>query len=376
MNPDCRLVAGAVATLRVVLEAHPDCAIAGPRILNPDGSVQGSARGDPDMLTGLFGRTTMLRRLVPFLPVAKRNVVAEDAIRSGDESVIVDWLSGACMLARRDALNKVHGFDERFFLYWEDADLCRRLRARGHHVRYVPGATAIHRVGQSSRTARTFAIRAFHESAYLYYATCRPGAAQPEARDRARHPEYAVLVSGGRRGSQVATWPSQDNFFDEGRDVFADREARGEPRRFNARSLHQARAFVVSGDEKVRKDRVLGPVQLRADAASPETQIRQLQRRQEPARRLEKGLDRDPVVFVVVLPILVTHRRTEGHIAVDRLAQMGAEAVACAAADTRDRSPARASTARARRTRRGTGRSGTAIPRAPRRPRRRTGRPR
>ena len=171
MNPDCRLMAGAVAALRTVLEAHPDCAIVGPRTLNPDGSVQGSARGDPNMLTGLFGRTTMLRRLVSFLPVARRNVVADEAIRSGERSVAVDWLSGACMLARRDALTKVRGFDERFFLYWEDADLCRRLRARGYHVRYVPGATAIHRVGQSSRTARAFAIREFHKSAYLYYAT-------------------------------------------------------------------------------------------------------------------------------------------------------------------------------------------------------------
>jgi len=171
MNPDCRLMAGAIGTLRAVLDAHAQCAIAGPRILNPDGSVQGSARGDPDMLTGLFGRTAMLRRAVPFLPIARRNVVTEEAIRSGQESVGVDWLSGACMLARREALAAVNGFDERFFLYWEDADLCRRLRARGYHVRYVPAATAIHRVGQSSRTARAFAIRAFHESAYLYYAT-------------------------------------------------------------------------------------------------------------------------------------------------------------------------------------------------------------
>jgi len=171
MNPDCRLTAGSVMTLRAVLARHPDCAIAGPRILNPDGSLQGSARGDPDMMTGLFGRTTMLRTLMPFLAVAKRNVVVDDAIRGGQESVVVDWLSGACMLARRDALDRVNGFDERFFLYWEDADLCRRLRASGYQVRYVPGATAIHRVGQSSRTARTFAIRAFHESAYLYYAT-------------------------------------------------------------------------------------------------------------------------------------------------------------------------------------------------------------
>lgn len=171
MNPDCRLVAGAAASLEAELDGYGACAIVGPRVLNPDGSVQGSARGDPDMLTGLFGRSAFLRRLLPDLPVSRRNVVTPDAVQSGDRSTVVDWVSGACMLARREALEKVGGFDERYFLYWEDADLCRRLRAVGYHVRYVPGAAAIHRVGQSSRTARASAIRAFHASAYLYYAT-------------------------------------------------------------------------------------------------------------------------------------------------------------------------------------------------------------
>jgi len=171
MNPDRRLVAGAVATLRAELDRHDGCAIVGPRILDPDGSIQGSARGDPDMLTGLFGRTAMLRRHLPFLPVARRNVVVDDVIRSGEPSMPVEWLSGACMLARREAFEAVKGFDDRYFLYWEDADLCRRLRARGYHVRYVPGASAIHRVGHSTRTARIASIRAFHDSAYLYYAT-------------------------------------------------------------------------------------------------------------------------------------------------------------------------------------------------------------
>src|SRR5204862_2436317 len=120
MNPDCHLSPGALPRLRAVLDAQKACAIVGPRILNPDGSVQGSARGDPDMLTGLFGRTTLLRKIVPFLRVAKRNVVVDEAIRSGQESASVDWLSGACILAKRDALNAVRGFDERFFLYWED----------------------------------------------------------------------------------------------------------------------------------------------------------------------------------------------------------------------------------------------------------------
>jgi len=181
MNPDCRLVVGAIATLRSVLDADTACAVVGPRILDPDGAVQGSARGDPDMLTGLFGRTGALRGLLPFLPVARRNVVVEDAVRSSAPSIVVDWLSGACLLIRRDAFLAAGGFDERFFLYWEDADLCRRLRKRGFHIRYVPGATAVHQVGRSSQTALRSSIRAFHASAYLYYAThVAPGALNPK----------------------------------------------------------------------------------------------------------------------------------------------------------------------------------------------------
>jgi GT2 family glycosyltransferase len=169
MNPDCHLMSGALATMDAELDRSPDCALVGPRILDPDGSLQGSARGDPDMLTGLFGRSTLLRRMFPALAVARRNVV--DGVGPDRESLTVDWLSGACMLARRDALERVRGFDERYFLYWEDADLCRRLRALGYHVRYVPNATAVHAVGQSSKSVRARAIRAFHDSAYLYYET-------------------------------------------------------------------------------------------------------------------------------------------------------------------------------------------------------------
>ncbi len=171
MNPDCRLEPGALATLRDVLRGDDACAVVGPRILDLDGSVQGSARGDPDMLTGVFGRRTWLRRVLPGLRVSRRNVVDADALASGAGRVVVDWLSGACMLARADALRAVGGFDERYFLYWEDADLCRRLRGRGWHVAYVPAAVAVHRVGHSSAKARPLATRAFHESAWRYYAT-------------------------------------------------------------------------------------------------------------------------------------------------------------------------------------------------------------
>ena len=180
MNPDCRLLDGALDVLRRELATHPSCGLVGPRILDPDGSVQGSARGDPDMLTGLFGRTSPLRRVLPGLTVSKRNVVAGAEVSENAPGVVVDWVSGACMLVRREAFNAVGGFDEGYFLYWEDADLCRRLRSRGYDVRYVPGATAVHRVGQSSQTARAASVRAFHESAYRYYAThVAPGPLNP-----------------------------------------------------------------------------------------------------------------------------------------------------------------------------------------------------
>lgn len=173
LNPDCELQPDSLSSLTSDLRRHPDAAIAGPKVLDVDGAVQGSARGDPTLLTGLFGRSTLMTRLFPGFGLARRNV-RFDLVTSGganDAGYNVDWVSGACMMARLDMLKAVGGFDERYFLYWEDADLCRRLRHRGWRIRYVTGATIIHQAGQSSRTAQALSTRAFHESAYLYYAT-------------------------------------------------------------------------------------------------------------------------------------------------------------------------------------------------------------
>src|SRR5262249_25314351 len=167
LNPDCVLETGALEGLVGELDAHAECAIAGPRILDVDGGIQGSVRGDPNLFTGLFGRSSLLTRLFPSSGLARRNVRPPVS----DESLEVDWVSGPCMLCRRAALDEVQGFDERYFLYWEDADLCRRLRAKGFTIRHVPVSRVRHAVGQSSRTARRLAIQAFHRSAYVYYAT-------------------------------------------------------------------------------------------------------------------------------------------------------------------------------------------------------------
>jgi GT2 family glycosyltransferase len=171
LNPDCLLLPGAVDVLVRELEEHPDCAAVGPRVFDEDGSVQGSARGDPSLMTGLFGRTSLLTRLFPRSSAARRNVRSLDAALAGKESAPVDWISGACLLLRASAVKAIGGFDERYFLYWEDADLCRRLRKAGFSVRYMPAAEVIHVGGRSSRTVKAFSIKAFHKSAFVYYAT-------------------------------------------------------------------------------------------------------------------------------------------------------------------------------------------------------------
>ncbi len=171
LNPDCRLQPGAARALVHEIQTHPRCAAIAPRILDPGGTLQENARGDPDMLTGLFGRTTIGSRRFPGLAPARRNLLSASLAKTTESSHIVDWVSGACMLARREALDRVGGFDEGYFLFWEDADLCRRLRNAGWEIRYMPAPTVVHDVGQSSRSARTLANREFHRSAYRYFAT-------------------------------------------------------------------------------------------------------------------------------------------------------------------------------------------------------------
>jgi len=171
LNPDCDVQPGAFAALVETLDAHPECAVAAPRLLNADGSVQASARGEPNAWTGLFGRHSLLTKYFPSSTAARRNLPARDLVDSGVDSAAVDWVMAAAMLVRRKPFDEVGGFDERYFLYWEDADLCRRLRDRGWTTRYVPRAVVTHPGGASAATDSALAIREFHRSAYRYYAT-------------------------------------------------------------------------------------------------------------------------------------------------------------------------------------------------------------
>ena len=171
LNPDCVVHPGAYAALAADLAAGERRALAAPLLPNADGTVQASARGEPSASTGLFGRHSALARLFPRARATRRNLPASDLAETMPEGADVDWVMGAAMLIRRDRFDEVNGFDERYFLYWEDADLCRRLRDRGYTIRYVPRARATHAGGASAATSSALATRAFHRSAYQYYAT-------------------------------------------------------------------------------------------------------------------------------------------------------------------------------------------------------------
>ncbi len=164
INPDTVVEEDFFERIETFFEEYQRAGMAGPRILDPDGNLQLSARREVSLVSGLLGRTSLLTRLFPNSSFVKSQfpAVTEQA------SSVVDWVSGACMVVRRKALEEIEGFDERFFMYFEDADLCRRAREAGWLVYYAPEVKVVHQTGGSSR-GRPKAIWLLHKSAFLYH---------------------------------------------------------------------------------------------------------------------------------------------------------------------------------------------------------------
>jgi GT2 family glycosyltransferase len=167
VNPDALISEDFFREALDFMEQHPDVGILGPRILNPDGSIQGSARAFPSPLTAVFGRTSLLTRLFPNNPISRRNILT--TVSDGRNAMPVDWVSGACMVVRRKALEGIGLMDERFFMYWEDADWCKRAWETGWKVVYYPVISVIHYVGISSRKGFVRSAFEFHRSAFNLY---------------------------------------------------------------------------------------------------------------------------------------------------------------------------------------------------------------
>jgi GT2 family glycosyltransferase len=167
LNPDTYVPPGFFGTALRYMEENPDIGIMGPKVLNLDGSVQGSARSFPTPLTALFGRNTLLTKWFPRNRTSLQNVITTKS--DGISPMEVDWVSGACMIVRRRAIQDVGLMDERFFMYWEDADWCRRMRESGWKVVYLPQASIVHFVGGSSEKLLVRSVFEFHKSSYCLF---------------------------------------------------------------------------------------------------------------------------------------------------------------------------------------------------------------
>ena len=152
LNSDAWVLDDGIEELARFGDDHPDAAVVGPRLLNPDGSLQRSARAFPT-LWRLTTEYLFLRKLAP------RSRALNTFYEGGfdhDEVREVDWLFGACLLVRRDAADEVGLFDEDFFMFSEETDWCYRFRQAGWSVYFFPGAEVVH-VGGASHGGRLFA---------------------------------------------------------------------------------------------------------------------------------------------------------------------------------------------------------------------------
>ena len=151
LNSDAWLTDGSLRRLVAFADAHPDAAVVGPRLLNPDGTLQRSVRGFPT-LWRLATEYLFLRKLAP-------RSRALNAFYAGgfehDEVREADFLMGACLLVRREAVEEVGPLDPDFFLFSEETDWCYRFGRAGWKVLFYPGAECVH-VGGASHGGRLF----------------------------------------------------------------------------------------------------------------------------------------------------------------------------------------------------------------------------
>jgi N-acetylglucosaminyl-diphospho-decaprenol L-rhamnosyltransferase len=165
LNPDTEVVGDALATMVEYMDDHTQVGALGPQLLNPDGSIQSSRRRFPTLATAFLESTT-LQQWFPDNRVIRHYYIAD---RLDDKVQEVDWVTGACLLARRQAIDEVGPLDEGFFMYSEELDWCRRAKKRGWKVVYLPTAKVIHHGGQSSEQVKSFQHIQFQRSKIRYF---------------------------------------------------------------------------------------------------------------------------------------------------------------------------------------------------------------
>lgn len=148
-NPDLVFKGGELESLVAWMDTHPNVGCAGPKLISPDKSVQDSCFRHIPVEKTIFARRS------PFKHTKQAHAI-DNHMRMSDfdhaKSRPVDWLLGAVMMIRSDAIHAVGGMDERFWMYYEDVDWCRRFWDAGYEVWYIAEISIVHYFGQESRT--------------------------------------------------------------------------------------------------------------------------------------------------------------------------------------------------------------------------------
>jgi len=165
LNPDTECSPGSLATLVRFVREHRDVGVVAPRLLDPDGSIQFSCRRFPTNWTGLFNRYSLLTRLFPDNRFSRHYLMLDfdhETMRD------VDWLTGACLVTRRDVVDRVGGLDPAYFLWNEDVDWCHAMHDAGYRVVYLPEANVMHVVTASQASVPLWLIWERHKGMLHY----------------------------------------------------------------------------------------------------------------------------------------------------------------------------------------------------------------
>lgn len=163
LNPDTVMINDAAAELKKFLDENPDAGCAGAKLEYYDGSHQYSCRQFPNYLNVFFGRRSVFRTIFPENPIS-RNYMLESLDYTKVQKV--DWVMGAAFMCRKSQFEEVGLFDEQFFLFVEDTELCYRMKCRGLNIYYVPQAKIKHYHGGSGK--RGFNLSHLHHNLGMY----------------------------------------------------------------------------------------------------------------------------------------------------------------------------------------------------------------
>lgn len=165
LNPDTVISKTSLSVAYDLLESRSDIGLMGPKILNPDGTLQASCRRSfPTPAVAIFHLSGLSKLFPKSKLVSRYHMTFMDPDQAGE----LEAISGSFMFLRRDLFNEIGGFDEIFFMYAEDLDLCWRIREKGYKVWYEPATQIIHRKGRSSSKNAIRSRIAFYEAMVLF----------------------------------------------------------------------------------------------------------------------------------------------------------------------------------------------------------------